>query len=138
MFMAGYLHDVFIGSISLFFVMILCQSFLGSGNYSIVGPYMGELWPARLRGSGMGLVYGVGNLGKFIGPAGLAVIAGSSNYVKPEATVGALIPGFAYFASWYLLGALAFWLVAVETRGRTIDEIDSQLTGKAVAKAAAE
>jgi MFS transporter, putative metabolite:H+ symporter len=136
--LAGYLHDVFIGSVSLFFVMIVCQSFLGSGNYSIVGPYMGELWPARLRGSGMGLVYGVGNLGKFIGPAGLALIAGSSNYVKPQATLDALIPGFNYFASWYLLGALAFWLIAVETGGRTIDEIDEQLRGKSAIKAAAE
>ena len=128
MFMAGYLHSRFIGGVSVFFLMLLAQSFFGSGNYSIVGPYMGELWPARLRGSGMGLVYGVGNLGKFIGPAGLAVIAGSSNYVKPGVTSSALIPGFAYFAAWYVLGAVAFLLIAMETRGRTIDEIDSELT----------
>lgn len=133
--LAGYLHDVFIGGVSMFFVMIVLQSFLGSGNYTIVGPYMGELWPARLRGSGMGLVYGVGNLGKFIGPAGLALIAGSSNFVKPEATIDALIPGFNYFASWYILGALDFWLIAVETRGRTIDEIDEQMDAAASAKA---
>jgi putative MFS transporter len=131
MFLAGYLHSVFIGSVSIFYVMLLLQSFFGSGNYSIVGPYMGELWPARLRGSGMGLVYGVGNLGKFIGPAGLALIAGSSNYVKPQATLDALIPGFAYFASWYVLGAIVFWLIAMETRGRTIDEIDAELTAPA-------
>jgi MFS transporter, putative metabolite:H+ symporter len=127
MFMAGYLHSVFVGSLSMFFLMILLQSFFGSGNYSIVGPYMGELWPARLRGSGMGLVYGVGNLGKFIGPAGLALIAGSSNYVKPAATLDALVPGFAYFAAWYVLGAIAFMFIAMETRGRTIDEIDAEL-----------
>ena len=102
---AGYLHNVFIGGVSMFFVMIVLQSFMGSGNYSIVGPYMGELWPARLRGSGMGLVYGVGNLGKFIGPAGLALIAGSSNFVAPKATLDALIPAFNYFAFWYVLGA---------------------------------
>ena len=90
--LAGYMHSVFIGGVSMFYVMILLQSFFGSGNYSIVGPYMGELWPARLRGSGMGFVYGIGNLGKFIGPAGLALIAGSSNYVKPEATLDALDP----------------------------------------------
>lgn len=125
--MAGILHDVYIGGVSMFFLMILCQSFLGSGNYTIVGPYMGELWPARLRGSGMGLVYGVGNLGKFIGPAGLAWIAGSSNYVKPEATMAALVPGFLYFAYWYLIGAFAFWLIGSETRGRTIDDIDSEM-----------
>jgi putative MFS transporter len=125
--LAGYLHDVLLGGVSMFFLMIVVQNFFGSGNYSIVGPYMGELWPARLRGSGMGLVYGVGNLGKFIGPAGLALIAGSDNFVSPKATLDALIPGFNYFAFWYVLGALAFWLIAIETRGRTIDEIDSEL-----------
>ena len=52
--LAGYLHNVFVGGVSMFFVMIVLQNFFGSGNYSIVGPYMGELWPARLRGSGMG------------------------------------------------------------------------------------
>ncbi len=131
--LAGYLHDVYIGGASMFFVMILCQSFLGSGNYTIVGPYMGELWPARLRGSGMGLVYGVGNLGKFIGPAGLAWIAGSSNFVKPEATMAALVPGFLFFAYWYLIGAFAFWLIGAETRGRTIDEIDREMNAMATA-----
>ena len=136
MFMAGYLHDVFIGGVSMFFAMILLQSFFGSGNYSIVGPYMGEIWPSRLRGSGMGLVYGVGNLGKFIGPAGLALIAGQSNLVSPKATLDALIPGFAYFAFWYVLGALAFWLIAMETRGRTIDEIDAQMSAPPSASAA--
>jgi len=112
--LAGYVHSVFVVGVSMFYVMLLLQSFFGSGNYSIVGPYMGELWPGRLRGSGMGLVYGIGNLGKFIGPAGLALIAGSSNYVKPEATLDALVPGFNYFAFWYVLGAFAFWFIGFE------------------------
>jgi putative MFS transporter len=133
---AGYLHDAFIGGVSIFFVMIVLQSFMGSGNYSIVGPYMGELWPARLRGSGMGLVYGVGNLGKFIGPAGLALIAGSSNFVAPKATLDALIPAFNYFAFWYVLGAAAFWFIGIETSGRTIEEIDAALAAPAPAVAA--
>jgi MFS transporter, putative metabolite:H+ symporter len=138
MFLAGYWNDVFVGGVSIFFVMILLQSFFGSGNYSIVGPYMGEMWPSRLRGSGMGLVYGVGNLGKFIGPAGLALIAGSSNYVKPAVTTAALVPGFAYFAFWYVLGAVAFWLIGFETRGRTIDDIDSAMRGPPSAAPVAE
>ena len=128
--LAGILHNAFIAGVSLFYVMILLQSFFGSGNYSIVGPYMGELWPARLRGSGMGLVYGVGNLGKFIGPLGLALIAGSNNFVKPAATLDALVPGFLYFASWYVLGAVAFWFIGFETSGRTIDDIDRELSGQ--------
>ena len=126
--LAGYMHSVFVGGVSMFFLMIVLQNFFGSGNYSIVGPYMGELWPTRLRGSGMGLVYGVGNIGKFIGPAGLALIAGSSNYVKPQATLDALIPAFNYFAVWYVIGAIAFWFIGIETRGRTIEEIDAELS----------
>jgi MFS family permease len=126
--LAGYLHDVYIGTASMFYVMIVLWSFMGSGNYSIVGPYMGEMWPSRLRGSGMGLVYGVGNLGKFIGPAGLALIAGSDNFVSPKATIDALIPGFNYFAQWYLIAAFAFWLIAPETRGRTIAQIDEAMS----------
>src|SRR6516225_6112686 len=126
--LAGYMHDFFIGGVSVFFLMILLQSFFGSGNYSIVGPYMGELWPARLRGSGMGFVYGIGNLGKFIGPAGLALIAGSSNYVKPAATLDALVPGFLYFAFGYVLGAFAFWFIGFETSRRSIDQMDRELS----------
>jgi MFS transporter, putative metabolite:H+ symporter len=125
--LAGYLHSVFLGTVSIFYVMLLLHSFFGSGNYSIVGPYMGELWPSRLRGSGMGFVYGIGNLGKFIGPAGLALIAGSSNYVKPAATLAALVPGFLYFAFWYVLGAFAFWFIGFETSRRSIEQIDSAL-----------
>ncbi len=129
--LAGYLNSVFIGGVSMFFLMIVMQNFFGSGNYSIVGPYMGELWPSRLRGSGMGLVYGVGNLGKFIGPAGLALIAGSSNFVAPKATLDAVIPAFNYFAFWYVLGAAAFWFIGIETRGRSLQEIDAALSAPA-------
>ena len=125
--LAGYLHDYMIGGWSVFFLLIVAQSFFGSGQYSIVGPYMGEMWPSRLRGSGMGFVYGVGNLGKFIGPAGLAFIAGSSNYVNPTATLDLLVPAFNYFAFWFVLGAAAFWLIAKETSGRTIAEIDAEM-----------
>jgi MFS transporter, putative metabolite:H+ symporter len=134
--LAGYLHSVFVLGVSMFYVMLLLQSFFGSGNYSIVGPYMGELWPGRLRGSGMGFVYGIGNLGKFIGPAGLALIAGSSNYVKPEATLDALVPGFNYFAFWYVLGAFAFWFIGFETSRRSIVEINSALDRPATVAAA--
>ena len=127
--LAGYLHGVFLGGVSVFFLMIVIQQFFGSGTYSIIGPYMAEIWPARLRTSGMGVVYGVGNLGKFIGPAGLALIAGSSNLVSPEATLDALIPAMNYFAVWSFLGLLGVLFFGIETRGRTIEEIDRQLAG---------
>lgn len=40
-------------------------------------------------------------------------------------------PRIAYFVSWYVLGAIAFAFVAMETRGRTIDEIDAKLSAPA-------
>ena len=47
--------------------------------------------------------------------------------LKPGVTTAALVPGFAYFAAWYLLGAIAFAFIAMETSARTIDEIDAAL-----------
>ena len=64
----------------------------------------------------MGLGYGFGNLGKFIGPAGLAVIADSDNFVTPKATLDALVPAMNYFALWYLIGAAAIWFIGFETK----------------------
>jgi putative MFS transporter len=134
MLLAGFLYDRFIAGISLFYLMLLANSFVANGNYAVVFPYMAELWPARLRASGFGLVYGISNLGKFIGPAGLAIIAGASNYVAPKATLDAMVPGFEYFAAWYLLAVVGFLFVGIETRGRTIEELDSALTRSAAAK----
>jgi putative MFS transporter len=107
--------------------MLLLHSFFGNGNFSVVFPYMAELWPARMRASGFGLVYGISNLGKFIGPAGLALIAGATNYVSPKATLAAIVPAFNYFAAWYLLAVVAFLFIGIETRGRTIEELDTAL-----------
>jgi len=129
--LAGYWNDRLLAGFSVFYLMIMVQQFFGSGSYSIIGPYMAEIWPARLRASGMGLAYGAGNLGKFIGPAGLALIAGSSNFVSPQATVDALIPAMNYFAIWYVLALVAVLFFGFETRGRTIEEINRELAGAA-------
>jgi len=127
---AGYCADVFIGSVSVFWLMLMAHSFFGGGSYAIIAPYMAEVWPAGLRASGMGLGYGVGNFGKIISPLGLALIIGSSNFVKPEATVGAIVPAMYFLAFWAALAAVAFLVLGIETKGRSIEEIDAAL-GKA-------
>src|SRR5215472_1877148 len=73
--------------VSLFYLLIVAQRFFGDASYAIIGPYSAEIWPARLRASGMGVGYGIGNIGKIIGPLGLALIVGTSNLVKPQATL---------------------------------------------------
>ncbi|HEV2335741.1 MAG TPA: MFS transporter [Stellaceae bacterium] len=125
--LAGLLSNLLIGSTSVFLLMLTVASFFSNASFSVVFPYMAELWPAKLRASGFGLVYGCSNIAKFIGPAGLAVIAGATNYVAPQATLDALVPAFIYFAAWYLLAVIGFLFVGIETRGRTIDELDAAL-----------
>ncbi len=112
----------------------MVQRFFGDGSYAIIGPYLAEVWPLRLRASGMGLGYGVGNLGKILGPLGLAIIIGSSNYVSPKASLDAIFPALLYLAFWYAFAGAAFWLIGIETKGRSIEEIDSALDGTAAAE----
>ena len=127
MVLAGYFYDAFIGTTSLFFVLIMAQRFFGNGSYAIIGPYIAEVWPLQLRASGMGLGYGIGNFGKILGPLGLAIIISSSNYVSPKASLDAIFPALSYLAFWYALAACAFWLIAIETKGRSIEDIDDSL-----------
>jgi MFS transporter, putative metabolite:H+ symporter len=125
--LAGYFNDAYIGTTSVFFLLIMAQRFFGDGSYAVIGPYLAEVWPNRLRGSGMGFAYGIGNLGKIIGPLGLAVIVGSSNYVSPRVTLDAIYPAFVFLSYWYFQAALAFLLLGIETKGRTIQEIGHDL-----------
>jgi MFS transporter, putative metabolite:H+ symporter len=134
---AGYLHDVFIGTASVFFLSLMLASFFSNASFSVVFPYMAELWPTQLRASGFGLVYGCSNVAKFIGPAGLAVIADASNFVAPKATLDAMVPAFIYFAAWYLLAVIGFLFVGIETKGRTIEELDTAIARPAPVRVAA-
>jgi putative MFS transporter len=133
--LAGYMHDVMLGAVSMFYVLLLTTSFFTNGNSAIVYPYMAEMWPLSIRASGFGFVYGISNLGKFIGPAGLAVIIGASSYVTPKATLDHLVSGFNYFAAWYVLAFLAYLMSGIETRGRTIEELDAMARARAATAA---
>ena len=63
----------------------------------------------------------------------MALIAGSSDYVSPKATVDALGLAFLYFASWWVLGAIAFRFIGFETKGRTFEEMDNTVGRRAAA-----
>ena len=91
--LGGYYYSATLFGISVFWLMVNAQSFIGSGGYAIVGPYSAEVWPAHLRASGMGSAYGFGSIGKIVGPLGLALIVGSSDVVSPKATIDAIQPG---------------------------------------------
>jgi len=125
--LAGYWRDIYLGTVSVFVVLIMIQRFFGDASYAIIGPYLAEVWPNRRRASGMGFAYGVGNLGKIIGPLGLALIVGSSNYVAPKVTLDALFPALLFLALWYGQAGLVFAFLGIETKGRSIEEIGRAL-----------
>ena len=66
-----------------------------------------------------------------------AEAGGASNYVAPQATLNALVPTFNYFAAWYLLAVVGFLFLGIETRGRTIEELDAALARPVLIKAGA-
>jgi MFS transporter, putative metabolite:H+ symporter len=130
---AGYLHDAFIGTVSVFWLAIMVGDFFFDGGFAVIGPYLAEVWPVRLRTTGMGAAYGFGGIGKIIGPLGLAMIVGSSNIITPRATLDAIGPAFAYFTAWMLLCGCAFLFFGFETGRKSIVAIDRQLDAAAPA-----
>jgi MFS transporter, putative metabolite:H+ symporter len=122
---AAYMHDVFVGTASVFWLLMIVTFFFGDGGFAVVGPYAAEVWPADLRTSGMGSAYGFGGIGKIIGPLGLALIVGSSNVVTPQASVAAIIPAFIYLGAWFALAGAVYYFLGIETKGRSIEEIDA-------------
>jgi MFS transporter, putative metabolite:H+ symporter len=128
---AGIWHNEFIGGISLFWLLIVIGDFFYDGGFALIGPYMAEVWPTRLRASGMGSAYGFGGIGKIIGPLGLALIVGTSNVIEPKATLAAVTPSFLYFAAWLVLCGMGFALFGFETGRRSISAIDGELADDA-------
>jgi putative MFS transporter len=129
---AGLLHNAYIGGISLLWLFIVIADFFYDGGFAIIGPYLSEVWPTRLRTTGMGASYGFGGIGKIIGPLGLAMIVGSSNMITPKATIDAIGPSFAYFTAWMILCGCAFLFFGFETGKQTIVAIDEELADKVV------
>jgi MFS transporter, putative metabolite:H+ symporter len=120
-------HDVFFGTVSLFWLILIVNNAFADGGFAIVGPYSAEVWPVALRTTGMGSAYGFGGLGKVIGPLGLALIVGSSNIITPKASVAALFPAFSYLASFFALAGLAYIFIGMETKGRSLETIEHDL-----------
>ena len=127
MVLAALTHDVFLGGVSVFYLMMIAADFFTDGGFAIVGPYAAEVWPTNLRTSGMGAAYGLGGVGKIVGPVGLALIAGSTQIVSPEATIAGLTPGFIFLACFAALAGFVYLFFGIETRGKSIEELDAEL-----------
>lgn len=120
-------HDALLGGVSLFWLGLIAAEVFSDGGFSNLAPYTPEAFPAPLRGHAMGLAEVVNGMGKIVGPIGLGLIAGASNVVNPEATVGAITPGFLYIAAFGFVVFLTFLFINVETRGRSLEALETDL-----------
>lgn len=128
--LTAYAGDAELGVVPALVALLMLANLLCDGQFAVVGPYAAEVWPASLRTTGMGSAYGFGGLGKVIGPLGMALVVDSPALFSPKPDPVALEPAFLYFAAWYVLAGVAFLLFGMETRNRSIADIDAALTGR--------
>jgi MFS transporter, putative metabolite:H+ symporter len=128
---AGYNYDTTLMGVSAFWLILAATFFFADGGFAIVGPYAAEVWPSHLRTSGMGSAYGFGGIGKILGPVGLALIVGSNNYVKPDVPLTEIPLAFLYLGCWFLMAGVVYYFFGIETKGKSIEEIDRELNAPA-------
>jgi putative MFS transporter len=126
--LAGFNYDVTLMGVSAFWLILAVAFFFADGGFAIVGPYAAEVWPSHLRTSGMGSAYGFGGIGKIIGPVGLALIIGSNNYLKPDVPMSQIPMAFLYLGCWFLMTGAVYFFFGLETRGKSIEDIDRELS----------
>lgn len=94
---------------------------------SSVGSCAAEVWPSHLRTTGMGSAHGFGGIGKIIGPLGLALIVGSNNYPKLDVPLPQIPMAFLYLGCWFLIAGVVYYFFGLETKGKSIAQIDKEL-----------
>ena len=95
------------------FVYAALLSFFNLGAWAIVYTYSPELYPTAIRATGAGMAAAVGRIGGIIGPFLTPVL------VPTLGQSGV----FALFMVLLVVTALNVWLLAEETKGRSLEEI---------------
>ena len=116
-----------IAGASLFVISLALAAFFVDGGFANLAPYTSEIYPTSMRTHGMGLAWTASGIGRIVGPAGVALIAGTGDLVEPEATLDALKPGFLYLAGFSLLVGLGFLLVKLEPHGSDLETLSADL-----------
>ena len=117
---AGYYNSVLLGGLPLLVILLCCSTFCIEGGFSNLAPYTVESYGVRMGARSSGLGQTANGVGKIVGPLSLALIAGTSNLVSPQATQEAVFPAFLFLAFCMLLVGLSFLLLGVETHGRAM------------------
>jgi len=117
---AGYYSNLIVGGLPVMVLLLCASTFFIEGGFANFAPYTVERYGARLGARASGLGQAANGVGKILGPLSLALIAGSSNVVSPQATSDAVLPAYLFLAFAMLLVGLSFVFLAVETHGKAM------------------
>lgn len=118
--LAGIYHGFLVGGIPVMVLLLAASAFFIGGSFSNLAPYTVESYGVRLGARSSGLGQTANGVGKILGPLSIAIIAGTSNIISPQATEGALLGAFLFLGAGMALVALSFLILGVETHGRAI------------------
>ncbi|MXO70979.1 MFS transporter [Alteraurantiacibacter buctensis] len=124
---AAFLYPYFIMGVPVLLVCLVVGGVFYDGGASNTSPFGTELFPVRMAAQGGGLVQMVSGFAKLAGPLILALIAGSSNLLSPEATEAAITPGFLTLAAFSVMGGIALLVLRYETNGVRMAISDEEL-----------
>jgi putative MFS transporter len=97
------------------FIALALLSFFNLGAWGVVYTYSPELYPTAIRATGAGVAAAVGRVGGIIGPFLTPVIVA----IPQIGQTGV----FVLFVVLLVITALSVWLLAEETKGRSLEEI---------------
>lgn len=119
---AGYFYSSFIGGFPVFVLLLMLAALFFDGGFSNLAPYTVEYYGVRFGARASGLGQSANGVGKILGPLCLALIAGTSNFVTPEATEDAVLPAFLFLAACGVAIGLAATFLATETHGKPLSQ----------------
>src|ERR1700692_2136384 len=122
--------------VSAFWLILAVTSFFADGGFAIVGPYAAEVWPSHLRTSGSGSAYGFLGMGNILRPGGPSLTVGSGNYLKPDVPLPQIPTAFVYLGCWFLMAGIVYYFLGIETRGKSIEQIDKEMAAGVALSAA--
>ncbi len=118
--LAALCHDLYVGALPAFLLLLGLGELLFDGGYSNVNPYAPELYPTRTAALGTGIASAAGGAGKILGPVALGLIAGAQNLVSPKATEAAVEPAFLFLGACCIAAGAAYHFLGIETHGRPL------------------
>jgi putative MFS transporter len=123
---AGYYSNVVVGGLPAMVILLCASTFFIEGGFANLAPYTVERYGVRLGARSSGLGQAANGVGKIVGPLSLALIAGSSNVVSPQATSEAVLPAYLFLAFCMLVVGMSFAFLGVETHGKAMGVGDEE------------